>query len=47
MNRVLRRKEGEAPVGPPLLTDETGTEGTASASDAELEPPDTSDGESK
>jgi len=47
VNRVLRRKEGEAPVGPPLLTGETGTEDTASASDAELEPADASDGESK
>ena len=39
VNRVLRRKEGEVPIGPPLLTGETGTEDTASASSTEPPPP--------
>ncbi len=47
VNRVLRRKEGEVPVGPPLLTGETGTENTATAPDAEPQLPDVPDRESK
>ncbi len=39
VNRVLRRKEGEMPVGPPLLTGETSTEDMSSASDTESPPP--------
>jgi hypothetical protein len=51
VNRVLRRKEGEVPIGPPLLTDQTGAEDTASTSGTEPPPADApagkSDGESK
>jgi len=47
VNRVLRRKESEVPVGPPLLTGETGTEDTASESGTEPPPPDAPDGKSK
>jgi hypothetical protein len=47
VNRVLRRKEGEVPIGPPLLTGGTRAEDTASASGAEPLPPDAPDRESK
>ncbi len=47
VNRVLRRKQGELPIGPPLLTGETGAEDAASASDTEPMPSDAPDGESK
>ncbi len=47
VNRVLRRKEGEVPVGPPLLTGETATEDTASGSGTEPARPDASDREQK
>jgi hypothetical protein len=47
VNRVLRRKESEVPVGPPLLTGETGTEETASESGTEAPPPDAPEGGSK
>ena len=40
VNRVLRRKEHGVPIGPPLLTGETGAEDTASTSDTEPPPPD-------
>ncbi len=47
VNRVLRRKESDLPVGPPLLTGETPTEDTASEPGSESPPADASDGESK
>ncbi len=39
VNRVLRRKEGDVPVGPPLLSGETVVEDTASTSGVEPPPP--------
>jgi hypothetical protein len=47
VNRVLRRKESEMPVGPPLLTGETGTEETASESGTEAPSPDAPEAESQ
>jgi len=46
VNRVLRRKEGDVPVGPPLLTGEIGAEDAASAAAERPPPPEAPDGES-
>jgi hypothetical protein len=47
VNRMLRRRESEVPAGPPLLTGETGTEGTTSEPNIEPASTDAPDGESK